>query len=398
MADAYTLQKEPPILLAYPFRPFFVLTGLYGALLIVAWMAVLFAGMPLPLGVSPVQWHGHEMLFGLVPAAIAGFLLTAMATWTGTQALRGGGLALLVGIWLAGRVVMWAAGALPLWLVAAVDLAFLPALAVYAGRVLLAAGNKRNLVLVALLTLLTLANLAMHLSFAGLWPVGGRVGEVLALDLIAVIMIVIGGRITPAFTANWLRRQGRDPSVVKTSPSLDRWAMLSALAMLPADLVLGAPWLGALVALAAALINGWRLWQWRGWHAASEPLLWILHLGVAWVVLALLLKAATPFWGLNPSGWMHAMGAGAAGTLILGVMTRVALGHTGRPLALPSGAVLIYAAVLVAALARLVAAFDLADYRLTLLFSAGGWTVAFLLFLALYWPILSRPRADGQPG
>lgn len=387
-----------PVLLAYPFRPFFLLTGLYGALLILAWGAFLFAGLPLPLGVNPAQWHGHEMLLGMVPATIAGFLLTAMTNWTGAAPLKGRGLLALVLLWGAGRVVMWASGLLPLWLVATVDLAFLPALAAYAGRVLLAHGNKRNLVLVALLGLLAAANLLMHLSFAGIWPAAGRLGEVLALDLIAVIMIVIGGRITPAFTANWLRFQGRDPSLVRLSARADRWAMVTALLMVPADLVTAAPWLGALVALAAALANGWRLWLWRGWLAAREPLLWVLHLGLAWVALALALKAATPLLELSASAWIHAMGTGAAGTLILGVMTRVALGHTGRPLSLPRGALAIYLAVLAAGLARLLAALNLMDQRLALVVAAVGWVSAFTMFLLLYWPILSRPRADGRPG
>ncbi len=390
--------SDTPVLLAYPFRPFFLLTGLYGALLIAAWLGFLFAGLPLPVGINPAEWHGHELLFGMVPAAIAGFLLTAMCNWTGASPLRSGGLLALVLLWLAGRAAMWLSAYLPLWLVAAVDLAFLPAVAVYAARVLLRHGNRRNLILVAMLSGLTLANLAMHLDFVGAWPTGARVGELVAFDLIAVLMIVIGGRITPAFTANWLRFHGRDPNLVQRSERLDRWALGSALLMVPADLVPGAPWLGALAALVAALINGWRLLRWRGWHAAEEPLLWVLHAGIGWLVVALLLKASTPWLALGESVWMHALGVGAMGTLILGVMTRVALGHTGRPLTLPAGGVIIYLSILVAALARLVAALGFGDVRWALLIAGAGWLVAFLLFTALYWPILSRPRADGRPG
>lgn len=390
--------NETPVLLAYPFRPFFLLTGLYGALLILAWVAFLFVGLKLPLSVSPVQWHGHEMLFGMVPAAIVGFLLTAMCNWTGAQPLRGNGLLALIALWAAGRLAMWCSAHLPLALVAVIDLAFLPAVAIYVARVLLQHGNRRNLILVGMLTALAVANLMMHLGFLGVWAAGGAVGELIALDLIAAIMIVIGGRITPAFTANWLRMQQRDPAVVLRSESLDRWAMVSALLMVPADLILGAPWIGSLVALAAALINGWRLLRWRGWHAASEPLLWVLHIGLAWVVIALLLKAAIPWFGLAGSVWMHALGVGAMGTLILGVMTRVAAGHTGRVIELPRGGVLIYYAISVAALARLAAAFGLADYRMSIILAATTWVFAFILFLLLYWPMLSRPRVDGRPG
>jgi len=385
-------------MLAYPFRPFFLLTGAYGAVLIAAWAGLLGNALSLPLGVAATQWHAHEMLFGIVPAAIAGFLLTAMCNWTGAAPLRGNGLLALVSLWVAGRAALWFSGVLPLWLVALVDLAFLPALAVYATRVLLRHGNRRNLVLTVMLGLLTLANLMMHLGFMGYWPRGGLMGEVLALDLIAVVMIIIGGRITPAFTAGWLQRQGRDPRVVQRSENLDRLAMWTALATVPADLVWGAPWLGALAAGVAALVNGWRLWRWRGWHAADEPLLWILHLGVAWVVVAFLFKAVTPWLGLSPFLWMHAMGVGAIGTLILGVMTRVSLGHTGRPLTLPRYAPWIYGAIVVATLARLIAAVTMEWYWLGIWGSAAAWVFAFVLFIALYWPILSRPRADGRPG
>lgn len=393
------MNAEPtPVLLAYPFRPFFLLTGGYGLLLVIAWMGFLFAGLPLPLGMSPVDWHAHEMLFGLVPAAIAGFLLTAMSNWTGAPPLAGRRLLGLLLVWGAGRVAMWSSGLLPAGLVAAVDLLFLPALAVYAGRVLLRHGNRRNLVLVALLGLLAVGNLLMHLDFVGGVSGAEEIGELLALNLIAVMMIVIGGRITPAFSANWLRLGGGDPARVRLSPGLDRAAMISALLMIPADLVTAWSALGAGVALAAALVSGLRLWRWRGWLTAGEPLLWVLHLGQAWVVLALLLKALTPLLGIDDAAWMHALGTGAMATLILGVMTRVALGHTGRPLRLPGNAVGIYFSILLAGVARVAASLNLTDYSLAMSLSALGWTLAFGLFLAYYWPILSRARADGRPG
>ncbi len=399
MMDAVkTSSDRTPVLLAFPFRPFFLLTAFYGALLVGAWGAFLLAGLPLPLGVNPAQWHSHELLFGMVPAAIAGFLLTAICNWTGAPPLRGRALLALVLLWLAGRVAMWFSAMIPLLLVAVVDLAFLPVLAIYAARVLTRAGNRGNLPLAAMIGVLALGNLAMHLGFNGVAPSAGRIGEILAMDVIAVIMLVIGGRITPAFTANWLRMSGRDPAVVQRDQRLDAWVMASALLMVPADLVTGLPWLGGIVALAAASIAGWRLVRWRGWHARAEPLLWILHLGIAWVVIALLIKGVTPFLALPFTAWMHALGAGAMGTLILGVMTRVALGHTGRTLKLPTGGSWIYALVTIAAVMRLVAAFGFGDYRTLISLSAAAWAAAFILFLGLYWSILSRPRADGRPG
>ncbi len=391
------IRRDTAALLACPFRPFFLLAAGYAVLLIAAWSAYLFTGATLPVPVDPFRWHGHEMLYGMVPAAIAGFLLTAIANWTGTEPLRGTPLLVLIALWLSGRTVMFSAAHLPYPLVAAIDLAFLPVLAGVAGRIIVRHGNYRNLVLVVVLVALAAGNLAMHLDFAGLAPGLSIAGEVVAFDLVTVMMIVIGGRITPAFTANWLHRNGRNAAVVHRSTRLDAAAMTGALAMVPADLS-GLPVLASIVAGFTALITGWRLARWGGWHARSEPLLWILHLGMAWIVLALLLKAAGPWTDLVDSAWMHTLGAGAMATLILGVMTRVAAGHTGRPLALLRGGLVIYLAVTVAAVARVAAALGLVDYRAGLLTASAGWLLSFGAFVVLYWPILTRPRADGRPG
>lgn len=398
MSETGASRHASAVLLAYGFRPFFLLAGASAALLVAAWIGVLFAALPLPLGANPTAWHAHEMLFGVVPAAIAGFVLTAVPNWTGAAPLAGRGLCALLALWLAGRVAMGGGAWLPAMLVALVDVAFLTVLAGYIARVLLRHGNHRNLVLVALLLALAAANLCNHLAFAGMWPQGARVGQVLALDLLAVLMLVIGGRITPAFTANWLRQHGRDASCVVTSPALDRVALLSAALVVVADLITAWPVAGALAAALAALANGWRLCRWRGWIAAREPLLWVLHLGIAWVVLALALKGLTPLLALPTSVWMHAMGTGAAGTLLLGVMTRVALGHTGRALRLPPGAICIYLLVTLAAMARMAASLHPDAYRALLMLSAFAWIGAFVLFLVYFTPVLARPRPDGRAG
>lgn len=385
------------MLLAYPFRPFFLLAALYAAAGVLAWVGYLFWDWPLTFGTSPVRWHAHEMLFGFLPAVIGGFLLTAISNWTGAPPLRGRGLLALVLLWLAGRVAMWCAGVWPAWLVAAVDLAYLPVLAVYAGRVLWRHGNRRNLPLAGAIGLFALANLLFHLQALGL--AGSAVfGERLAMNLITLLMVVIAGRITPAFTANWLRNHGKDPALVQQSMVLDRAAIATTAAMIFVDPF--APALaGAAVALLACACNGMRLTLWSGWHAWREPLLWILHLGYLWIVIALLLKGLTPFaGGIIPSAWLHAMGAGAAGTLIIGVMSRVSLGHTGRALSLPRFGTLMYLAVLAAGMLRVLAALGAIDYRLGVTASSVAWATGFLLFALLYWPILSRPRVDGRPG
>lgn len=392
------MNKSRFALFNFPFRLFFLLTGLYGVVTVGAWMSYLFGGLALPLGWSSVHWHAHEMLFGLTSAAIAGFLLTAMCNWTGVPPLHGGALLGLACLWLAGRVMMWTASWWPAGWVAVVDLLFLPWMAIYVARVLLAHGNKRNLIMVAILLLLTLANGMMHAGFmtgSGFWL---TLGQLTAFNLITLMMVVIGGRIIPLFTINWLRNTGGDIAAVAPSARLDRVALITTALLVPADWLMGFPWITGFLAAVAGVLHGARLATWGGWKTGREPLLWILHLGYVWIVVALLLKGAAAFNLVAASVWQHALGVGAMGTLILGIMTRVALGHTGRSLALPPFGVLIYLAITLGALSRVLTAVHVMDYRVGLSIAAIGWTLAFSLFVLIYWPILSRPRADGRPG
>ncbi|QOC22944.1 NnrS family protein [Wenzhouxiangella sp. AB-CW3] len=384
---------------ASPFRPFFLATGLYAIAVIAYWLGAWFDGWPLPESMSPVQWHSHEMLFGMVAAAIAGFLLTAMCNWTGAAPLSGRGLMALFGLWLAGRMAMWTAAWLPGWLVAAIDLSFLLAVAVYAGRVIHAAGNRRNYALVGLIGLLWLANLLFHIGVLDGRPGLIQRAEWGTIMLVVVLMVVIGGRITPAFTRNWLLRTGRQPTAVKSFGVVDSASMISVLVLL-AMILAGAPWAwtGA-IALLAGAANALRLAGWAGWQVRSDPLMWMLHLGYAWIPLGLLLMGFSPWIdAIGPSAWLHALGTGAMGILILGVMTRVCLGHTGRPLELPAVMVPGYWLVIAAAILRLAGALEWLPYRPTVIAAGLAWIVAFLIFVIAYWPILSQPRADGKPG
>lgn len=384
--------------LAHPFRPFFLLAGVFGVVTVIAWICFVFGGLSLPLGWSPVHWHSHEMLFGLIPLAIAGFLLTAVCNWTGAAPLHGKALLALIALWFAGRAAMWTASWWPTGVVAVIDMLFMPVVAIYMTRVLLRHGNKRNLPIAAILILLSIANLMMHVGFISGDMQWLKIGELMALGLITLIMVVIGGRIIPLFSINWLRNQGAQEGCVKSFAALDRAALIATLLIIPADFFITLPWLTGTLALIAGTLNALRLIGWSGWRTAREPLLWILHLGYGWIVVALLLKSAAAFNLIAPTAWQHALGVGAMGTLILGVMTRVALGHTGRPLSLPRFGVVIYIAISAAALARVLAALQLLDYRTGLLLAAIGWSLAFATFTLMYWPILTRPRADGRPG
>lgn len=410
------MKKHPldiPIL-AIAFRPFFLLTGLYGVVVVLAWMSYLFGGLPLPLGWSALHWHSHEMILGLSSAAIAGFILTAMCNWTGAKPLRNLGLLALLLIWLAGRIPMWTAHWLPTGTAAVADMLFLPCLAAYVLYVLVQHGNTRNLVLVAIIALLCIANAMMHGGFISQQTAWLLRGELLAMNLITLMMIVIGGRIIPLFTANWLRSHGGSAEAVRTSNTFDRATIIVTALVIPVDLFatgtfatgtfstdqVGIYWpaLSGIVALAAAGLNAARLIGWSGWQARREPLLWILHIAYAWIAVALLLKGLAAFALIPASVWQHAWGIGGMATLVLAVMTRVALGHSGRPMTLPKFGIIIYLAISLAAVSRVLAALQWLDYRTGLFLAAAGWLVAFAAFTLIYWPILSRPRADGRPG
>lgn len=384
---------------AYPFRPFFLAAASYAVLALAGWLGVLLLGWPLAGDYAPMQWHSHEMLFGMVAAAIAGFLLTAMCNWTGATPLYGSGLQMLFGLWLAGRIGMWLSNWLPLELVAVIDLSFLAAVAVYAGRVIIGSGNYRNLPLVAVVSVLWLTNLLFH---AGVWS--GDAGlvrrvELGTLLLIVMLIVIIGGRIIPAFTRNWLMRHQKDPQAVKTRAWVEV-SSVTSVALLALLLLADAPTpVTAIMAALAGLANLMRLLAWRGWLARRDPLVWILHVGYAWVPLGLLLMAMShASLDVTATAWQHALGPGAMAVMIVGVMTRVALGHTGRSLALPRGAVVSYALILIAALVRLATALGWMPWKLGIMTTTLAWTGAFLIFLWFYLPILVRPRVDGRPG
>ncbi len=385
-------------LFSYSFRVFFLLAAAYGAIAILAWVAmVLQWPLPLPLAISSL-WHVHEMLFGFVAAAIAGFLLTAMSNWTGAPPLSGSRLALLVVLWLAGRVAMWLSAVMPYALVAAIDGAFLPVLAMYVAAVLARYGNRRNYVLVAVLAGLSLANALMHAAVIQADPSLATRGIELGLDLTTLLMAVVAGRITPAFSGNWLRARG-EALIEPFWPWLTSLALASIAVLAVAGLLgLGALPLGC-VALLAAAANALRLISWRGWRVRREPLLWILHLAYGFIALALFARALYLFGFMSgPSFWHHAIGVGAIGLLIAGVITRVSMGHTGRPLVLLPAAAIIYYSLIGAAVLRLAVSLGLVGYAWGIALAAAGWVLGYGMFVSLYGPLLLRPRPDGRPG
>ncbi|MBI2383413.1 MAG: NnrS family protein [Gammaproteobacteria bacterium] len=388
-----TLGPRLSSLFAYPFRVFFLSAALLAALAVPAWLLMLLGGGQPPLALAPPYWHRHEMLFGFGSAAVAGFLLTAVCNWTRTDRLHGASLLALWAVWLGGRLLMLGGGALPAWLVHVVDLAFLPLVALDAGRRIWRERQSRQFILIAVLTLLWLMDVGFHVAPGGPYAHG-------ALLMLMTLMLVIGGRITPNFSDAWLRMTGGGAAAdaIRVVPALER-ATIGAMAVLLATVLLEEPApLRAAVAALAAVASGARLVLWRGWTVRREPLLWVLHLAMAWIPVALALLAASALGWVAPTAWVHAAGAGAMGGLILGVMSRVALAHTGRPLRLPAGMRWAFAAVLAAAAARVLVAVDGLPWRAGLLAAAALWLAAYLLFLLRYGRMLAAPRVDGRPG
>jgi uncharacterized protein involved in response to NO len=381
------------------FRPFFLAVGVYGFLVVAAWTAIWRGALAAPGWPSPAWWHGHEMLFGLVAAAIAGFLLTAAPVWTGRPALHGRPLAALLGLWALGRLAMLCAGQLPAGLVAAIDVAFLPVVAGVLVRTLWRTGQRRNYGIVAVLGALALANAAVHAQVLGFE--GNSAPRALRFtgDLVVVLIVVIGGRITPGFTTNALLRLGVDARA-SSPPWLDRLAVASVTLLAAVDLVAPRGITSGLVAALAGLAVAARMTGWQTLRTWRDPLVWSLHAGMAWVAMGLFLVAAGDLGRSVPaSAGLHALTAGAMGSMILAVMTRVGLGHTGRPLVLPRGAVGIYLLVHAGAAARVLGGLAPGLGQSPLLLIGGLlWAAAFGLFAILYGPILLRPRVDGKDG
>jgi uncharacterized protein involved in response to NO len=355
------------------------------------WVGYLAGWIGLPTAFGPLNWHIHEMLFGFAAAAAAGFLLTAIPNWTGRMPLQGVPLIVLSLLWLAGRI----AGAVSAWtgpaIAAVADLAFLAVLLLGIGREILAGRNWRNLPMVGALSLLLLANLLFHLEaldVASTADVGRRLGLAMLLMMIALI----GGRIIPSFTRNWLAKQ--DTAELPAAFGIvDRFALASGALALASWVVEAPPQFTGPLLIAAGIAAALRLARWRGLATVKEPLLLVLHLGHGWLAAGLILLGASEVTDLVPaSAALHALTAGAIGTMILAVMTRATLGHTGRDLTAGAGTTAIYGLVTLAALARIAVWWLPAEYDLLLKLAGLSWIAAFLLFLAVYGPMLLRPR------
>ncbi len=385
----------PRIIFSYAFRPFFLLGPLFGVAAILFWVLQLH-GLAAPAGAQePVLWHAHEMLFGFGVAAIAGFLLTAVATWTGRPPLAGPWLAALTAAWIAGRLAM--GSALPAAAVAILDLAFPLLLAALGGREIIGGASRRNYGIAAGLAALAVLNLVFHLGRSGAWPGADRVALLLIAHGLLVLITVIGGRIIPSFTANWLRLRGQT-HLPRSQPWVES-LLIPAMLLAGISDSAGAPaLLTAGCALAAGALHALRLAQWRGAAAAREPLLAVLHVAYAWLPIGYALLGLSALGlPLPRSAALHALTMGGVGTMVLAVASRVALGHTGRTLAVAPLTVAAYVILNAAVLVRVLSPLAPGAYLALIDTAAAGWVSAFGLFLWVYAPILTGPRADSRP-
>ena len=380
---------QGPAILSYGFRPFFFFGACYAAVAIALWLPLFEGEIALSTVFGPRDWHVHEMLFGFVPAIVTGFLLTAIPNWTGRLPLQGTPLLVLVVAWIAGRIAVAFSTEIG-WLPAAlIDVGFLALVVAASAREIIAGQNWRNLKVVIPVLVLALANAGFHLEAHafGVADIATRVG----VTAILVLLMLIAGRIIPSFTRNWLAREnpGRLPV------PFGRFDMLAIAASATALCIWVVTPEGELTAAAlvvAGFLQVLRLGRWAGDRTGRDRLVLILHVAYAFVPLGFVLMSLASFGVILPTAGMHAWMTGAVGTMTLAVMTRASLGHTGHELAAKVGTQIIYAAVVLAALLRVLASlFPL--WALALVHVAAlAWIVAFGGFAILYGPLLFRAR------
>ena len=381
-----------PPLFSYGFRPFFLVAALWAAFNILLWVPQYLGSITAATEFSALDWHMHEMLYGYVAAAIAGFLLTAIPNWTGRLPVNGWPLAGLVLLWLAGRAAILLSKDIGGFTAALVDASFLLALAIVAAREIIAGKNWRNLRVMIILAVLILGNIVFHLEV--LLKGSADYGVRIAISAIVLLISLVGGRVVPSFTNNWLARNNPGRLPVPFS-RFDVATIATAAVSLAAWIAAPAHPVSGMLLLIAGCMQSTRLLRWAGDRTLAEPLVLVLHVGYAFVPVGFLLLGVSAVSTFVPATTgMHAWTAGAIGLMTLAVMTRASLGHTGQPLRAARATQIIYAAVFGAAVARIVAAFS---GSITLVEFAGlAWIAAFGGFVLLYGPLLAAQKPSWQ--
>ena len=395
---AVLMQMEEPskqapagfALWALGFRPFYLLASAFAALSILLWSLQFTGWLGRPYLPAPI-WHAHEMIFGFALAVVVGFLFTAGRNWSGLPTPTGWRLAALAALWVAGRVLVLTPFG---WAAALVNAAFPLAAAIAIAIPFVKSRNRRNYFFIGLLVLMSAVVLGIHLEQLGVLRFPGWAGIQLALDVILFIMAVMGGRVIPMFTNN-----GVPGAAATRKPLVEKAALGATLVLLAADALQAGGWLLALVAIVAAAAHLVRWWLWDPLKTLRSPIVWVLQVAYLWIPVHLVLRAAAVLGWVAPSAATHALTVGAIGGLIIGMITRTARGHTGRPLQADRYETACYLMVLLAALVRVFVPLLVPALMLqAVVWSAVLWSAAFGLYFVRYWPVLTRPRLDGRPG
>lgn len=375
-----------PAFFSHGFRPFFFCGACFAVLAIPIWLAGFTHGYN--VGHDALRWHIHEMLFGYLAAIIAGFLLTAIPNWTGRLPVMGWPLALFTGTWVAGRLAM-IVGTGPTVFV--IDSAFLILLAGFAWREVLSGKNWRNLPVCLFVSLFAFSNILFHLEPTLALPHG--IGQRTGLAIATMLMSLIGGRIIPSFTINWMKKEGIEGQATPFG-SYDKFVLVLTAVTLIGWIAMPLAVFVGYALLGIGLFHLARLLRWRGWKTIAEPLVGILHIAYGWLVFALFamgIAIVRPDY-VAPSLALHILTAGAIGQLTIAVMTRASLGHCGRPLEAGPGTVTIYGLIFTGAMLRVIGPFTTLDYSLVMTISGAVWIAGFGLFAGLYGPMLFTPR------
>ncbi len=398
-----TEAPNPGAFLSAGFRPFFLFAGLYGLVPILAWVWAYLGDGDTPGEFAPAYWHGHEMIFGFVIAAATGFLLTAVPNWTGSQPFKGTPLAMLALIWVSGRFAMWFGWPLGPAFVALVDLSMIPVLIIYIGRRLFVHGVSANYIVLVILGVLFIANLSMHLEALGIFPDSASLGLYLGVFAVVFLVTMISGRVIPVFTANVLFRKGINV-YTETPTKVTRLVVVSVVLAIISNLFGDdsdlARYIAGALTLLAAIALFIRMGRWKSFMILDEPIMWILHAGHFWLIIGFALLAAANFSDdISRDAGIHALTSGTMGTMIIAMLTRVALGHSGRVIKASTPIIVAYYMIIAGSVMRVLAAlFQLhlpAEGYAILIGSAGLiWAGGFAVFVIVFWPILTRPRAD----
>ncbi|QBL09716.1 NnrS family protein [Rheinheimera sp. D18] len=398
ITDLATEQKLTP-LLRQAFRPMFLFGAAFSAIAILLWVLALTGNIQLTPFRDVMFWHSHEMIFGFVSAIIVGFLLTAVQNWSGLRATHGKTLFVIVALWFSARLLLLFGAGLPLWLVAGVDLLFLPLSAVLLAIPLVKTGQKRNLFFIPVLLLITACNALMYIGVAYNRYDIQQLGSQNAVWLITLLMAIVGGRVLPMFTAN-----GTQTKKAKAIIWVDRIALTSlwlifALHFLNIATRLPSLAISILFAI-SAIFTAIRCFRWKFWLTVKVPLLWSLHIAYWCIPIGLALYSAR-YAGVNISNSiaLHTLTAGAMGSMILSMMARVSLGHSGRVLKPKAIMSLAFILVIIAAISRTVLIGFWPEQTMQWLWLAAiGWVTAYTLYVIVYFPVLTTPRPDGRPG